>query len=432
MPAMLPFGASPPPPAVGVGANAYSSGATGSNPYAVNFGQIPWGQSSFPTNFGEIGPAYNQNYANALNFNKNLGNTINTGYNTTMGQQLAGQDKAMAILDNYGQSARQNIADTTAQQQGAMQQSMIGRGLGNTTVMDAGTRGINYDAGKQNLQLSDQIAQQRVGLQNQFNQQNTGQANQQANFLERMTGQYPNAGLSAQLAQQYGAAAQSAKNQARYDEQLKGLKQSGFAGTGGGGGSIGGQLGYVPQRATSPGYGGGGGGVSGGFGGGFSRSPYSNIRGGFVGGIPQGHGDALSGAAGVWSSLGLGGGDYSSLGTPEGADQGTGEGGPMADTNPFSWDDQGNMVYADPNYQGDVGSTGLGSPDAPAYDPYAGYEDQPYGGTGYDANYGSNIGSSGTDYSANDLYGSNVSGDSAYGASDASSDYGGGGDWGYA
>lgn len=248
----LPFGASPSPAAgAPAGGGAYSSGATGANPYGVNFGNIPFAQSQFPTGIGDLASTYQNNYSNALNFNQSLGNTINAGYNNAMQQQLGGQAGVMDTIANYGKSARQDLIDQNASRMGDVTQSMIGRGLGNTTVLDSAQRGVNYDTQKGNLQLDDQLAAMKAGYQNQFIQQNTGQANAQSNFLERMTGAYPQAGLYAQLAQQYGAAGQSAQNQAAYQDQLKKLQQAGYAGSGVSG-AVGGGGGGQRQSAFGP------------------------------------------------------------------------------------------------------------------------------------------------------------------------------------
>ena len=234
------------------------------NPYNVNFGSIPFSPApgGMFANMGGspqqamagLGPAYQQSYEAALGFNKALGDTINTGYNNAMQQQMAGQQGIMNMIAGYGGSARQGLIDQNVKNQGDMTQSMISRGLGNYTVLDAGKRGLDADYQKANLQLEDQLAAMRANYQNQFNLQNTGLSQAHMGFLERMTGQYPNAGLYAQLAQQYGAAGQSAANQRQIQDALRQMGGGGFGMRSAGGGIGGGGQGRA-QTASYP-YGG--------------------------------------------------------------------------------------------------------------------------------------------------------------------------------
>ena len=222
---------------------------------------------------------------------------------------------------------------------------MIDRGLGNFTVSDAATRGINYDATKENLQLNDQIAQQKVGLQNQFNQQNTGQADQQAQWLNSISAPYPNAGMYGQLATQYGAAGQSALNRQQASDQFSQMlaaSKQGVPAAGGGGG-------------VNPGY--------------IQRSP-SGLSGVGPGGVPD------------MGYVGIGGGAYTP--PPQFSQQST------YGQNQFNQD-----LYAatDPNaYGGQQSGDGnafmaaTGFPSGLGGDPYAG-EDSPYGGYYADSSY---------------------------------------------
>lgn len=229
-----------PPPAGG-------SAVASNNPYAINFGQLPFNNAGGALFQGlggtgqqalnALGPGYQHSYDAALDFNKSLGDTVNTGYNTAMQNQLTGQQGVMDTISHYGAGARQDIADRGAQQMGAGMQSMIGRGLGNFTVTDAMKRGVNYDQGKLNLTLDDQIAQMKAGYQNQAIGQNTNLAGNQLNFLERMNAPYPNAGLYGQLATQYGATGQAnadrAMAQGQFGQQID-LAKKGVANAGAG------------------------------------------------------------------------------------------------------------------------------------------------------------------------------------------------------
>lgn len=276
---------------VALGLSGLAPGDEMANPYSVDFGNIPF--SGAPgAMFGlmggtpdqamaALGPAYQSSYNAALDFNKGLGTTINTGYNRAMEQQLAAQQEIMSGLDGYGESSRRDIAGANTKQQGDMMQSMISRGLGNTTVMDSGKRGLNDDLARQNLQLDDQLAAMRANLRSQFSQQNTMLAQNQLGWLNSMTGQYPNAGLYGQLAAQFGAQRQSAANQAALQDALGRGRQQGIGAappgiSGGGGGQR--QRAYAPLVGAPPVGDGGGGG----------RAPASRGNG-----YPQGWFDSL-------------------------------------------------------------------------------------------------------------------------------------------
>ena len=82
--------------------------------------------------------------------------------------------KAMGQLNNFGRSAMSDINLNTANQLGAMDQSMVSRGLGNTTLRSNAAQGVNADAQRQKLMLQDQIAAQKSGL---FERQAGMQAN---------------------------------------------------------------------------------------------------------------------------------------------------------------------------------------------------------------------------------------------------------------
>ncbi len=74
----------------------------------------------------------------------------------------------MGTLDNAGAAAGQEITDQYAAQRGNTQQSLISRGLGNTTVRDSVERGLTYDESKSRVNLANQIAAQRAGYQTHF------------------------------------------------------------------------------------------------------------------------------------------------------------------------------------------------------------------------------------------------------------------------
>lgn len=72
--------------------------------------------------------------------------------------------QAQSALEGVGTSARQRIADQQAQQSAASDQSLISRGLGNTTVVNANRRGIASDAERANQSIDEQVASMKSGL----------------------------------------------------------------------------------------------------------------------------------------------------------------------------------------------------------------------------------------------------------------------------
>lgn len=72
--------------------------------------------------------------------------------------------QAQAALEGVGTSARQRVADTTAQSLASSDQGLISRGLGNTTIVDAAHRGIRSDAERANQAIDEQVSTQKAGL----------------------------------------------------------------------------------------------------------------------------------------------------------------------------------------------------------------------------------------------------------------------------
>src|ERR1043166_8779048 len=64
----------------------------------------------------------------------------------------------------YGKSQELALNQDYARQAAAMQQSMMDRGLVNTTVLDSAQRGVNYDRANSLLSLQDQLAQRQLGI----------------------------------------------------------------------------------------------------------------------------------------------------------------------------------------------------------------------------------------------------------------------------
>ncbi len=202
-------------------------------------GQIPFGPAGNPYQgggIGNLGNAYQTSYNTALGQNQAMYNNVLQGYQQTMAKQTSAQDAiaggysnlyntVLGGIQGIGASQQQNIQDTYAQQKGATQQSMVSRGLGNTTVSDSAQRGLTLDEQKAQIALQNQLAQLQAGYQsslglaglnqaNTANMQNTGLAGQQLGWMNSVTAQYPNTAAYNQLAQMSGAASQADKDRA--------------------------------------------------------------------------------------------------------------------------------------------------------------------------------------------------------------------------
>lgn len=265
------------------------------NPYQIS-GQIPFDAGSGALGSalgGGVGAAYTSAYNAALSQNQaqygnilqgyqqTAGNQFNTqqgiqggygslqnGITTNLGTQLnnAGASQAQGqnnIQQGYGQlagnvqgtiqgitaSQQQAINDAYTQQSGSASQSLINRGLGNTTIQGTMQRGLQLDQQKASIALANQQAQLSagyqsqlglaglgyagqsvqantqqsnlsaeqqaaygsqlglagLGYQNQANMQNTQQANNQLGFMNSVQMQYPNAQAYGQLLYNQGA-----------------------------------------------------------------------------------------------------------------------------------------------------------------------------------------------------------------------------------
>lgn len=121
----------------------------------------------------------NTDYNNALNFHSGNYQNILSGYQKALGLSQSNADRisqgyqglnkdVQGTIAGIDASQRQAITDTYNQQQGATTSSAVGRGLGNSTVLDSLQRGNTYDYNKANIALSNQMAQLQAGYQGQF------------------------------------------------------------------------------------------------------------------------------------------------------------------------------------------------------------------------------------------------------------------------
>jgi len=326
------------------------------DPYLIG-GQIPFGQGGNPLagaqgGLNGLAQQYGQGYQNALAMNEAQYGNILQGYQQTLGNQVNAQqalqggytglyNNVMGTIQGIGASQSQNIQDVYAQQQGQMQNSMINRGLGNTTVMDSAQRGLTADQTKAQTALANQMAQLTAGYQsnlglaglnygNQANMQNSAQANQQLGWMNSIQAPYPNAAQYTGLYQQQGQWQQAQADRA-LTQQL-GTQHYGVGGVSGGGagargsgsvGSGGGNFGLYSHPMlpdTSMSYGGFSPGLQGG-------NPQGGLASGYTQ-LPQPNPEQYPR-------------QFTGLGASQGADQGTGEGGDQA--NPNLWGSYGDL-----------------------------------------------------------------------------------------
>lgn len=198
----------------------------GGNPYA---GAAQGGTAGIAAQYGQTyNSALQQNIANYQN--------ILQGYQQTMGNQVTAQgaigkgyndlyNNVLQGIQDVGASQKQAISDSYAQQQGQASQSLISRGLGNTTVQDSVNRGLSLDKNKADIALSNQMAQLTAGYQsqlglsglnyqNQAAMQNTALGANQLGWMNSVTSNYPDAGLYNQLFAAQGQATQADKDRA--------------------------------------------------------------------------------------------------------------------------------------------------------------------------------------------------------------------------
>lgn len=307
------------------------TGFDGGGFYNSAGGALPWGSGgagalsgmggSNPA--GAIAQNYASGYQSALDMNKANYSNILSGYQGALRSQQAAQasigagyagltSSVLGGIQNIGNAQSQAITDRYRSEGGKANQQLIDRGLGNTTVQSAVTRGNEYDREKaQNLnteamaglraQYGSQLGLADLAQQRESYQNNTGLLGRQLDWMNSVNAKYPDASLYSGMLQQAG--------------------QKGGSGggpnnlSGGGGGTPG--LGYSPRpvpanyaSGEAPGaYGG-----IGGFGGGSPySSPYGSNQpdpswqpggsnyGGDYGGMPaapmQGFGAAIYGGA---------------------------------------------------------------------------------------------------------------------------------------
>lgn len=282
-------------------------------------GQLPFANASqagaIGGSPGALAGAYGSAYNAALNFNQaNYGNILK-GYQQTAGEQANAfrgiqrgyartTNAVMGQIQGVDRAAQQQITDQYAQQQGSSLQALMNAGLGNSTVTSSVARGLTADESKSRVNLANQMAQLRAGYTSQLGQAqlgfranaanaNTGLAQDQLHWMNSVNSPYPDAGMYAQLAQQYGLNQQMQRDRAALSP------------VGGGGAAPG--LGYAPRAAPAS-YSGGPGefgspGAGNSIAGGASFfNPYSGSVGSTFGGGVNSAG--YGGADSIWGAAG--------------------------------------------------------------------------------------------------------------------------------
>jgi hypothetical protein len=93
------------------------------------------------------------------------------GATNRIGQKQFGPNglynQAIGAQSQMGNTAHQQVADTTAQNAAQADQDLVSRGLGNTTVRSSVQRGIQSDAMKQNQAINESVANAKSGLLSQ-------------------------------------------------------------------------------------------------------------------------------------------------------------------------------------------------------------------------------------------------------------------------
>lgn len=270
-------------------------------------GNLPWnagpaanmfmGATNPTAGLASLGPAYANAYNSALAMNATNYENILAGYQQTMAAQTSAQDaiaagytrlgnEVLGGIRGAGSTAATNINDAYARMFGEQQQSLIDRGLGNTTVQNAVGRGITLDREKALASAAEQFAgllagyQSNLGLASLGSQRealaaNTALSGRQLDWMNSVKAAYPDAGAYAQMAQMYGAARQAEQDRRNQPANVRPWS-----------GGAGGAFGYIPSGggfgAPKMNYGGppGLGGGLGGFGGGYAGNPYAGYWGG--------------------------------------------------------------------------------------------------------------------------------------------------------
>jgi len=234
---MIPPGSTTAPPPGGAGAGNFLGSAVKSFQDAQNaaneanrqmYGNIMQGYGTLGGNLAQTNAGLAGLYGQRTNDFGSAMSNIGQGYGSMLGA-------ALGNLDLLGRTEATDLNEAFSRNQADAQQSLMNRGLTNTTVTDAVNRGINLDkqraltnlaqnvAGQTNQTLAQfgmpalQFGQQAAGgladlqgqaLQfgNEAQQQQTGLGQNQLNFMQSVNQQGPDYNTLAQLMMAAGAA----------------------------------------------------------------------------------------------------------------------------------------------------------------------------------------------------------------------------------
>lgn len=295
--------------------NRYSGMATG----GMIGGTLPWGAGGGNAFSGDPAVAYKAAFNDSLAMNQANHANIMAGWQKAGRQLRKGQKGIMNDLRDLGVSQGQEITDQYAGERGTQAQSLISRGLGNTTVQQSVMRGLAHDESKSRIDLAGQVAEKKATLRDRFNQQRMAMASEQLGFMNSLQAAYPDASMYASLDQQGG----------------------GGAGSGGmlGGGSSNSSGGYRGTGAYwgLPSAGGGVGSSSGGGGGGGANYSALPTRNSVFGGGGGDYNTSINAAALVGNAFSGGFGGLGSYGIGTGSGMGGAGGGGGYSANDY-WD----------------------------------------------------------------------------------------------
>lgn len=120
-------------------------------------------------------------------------------YRDVLGGYQNRYERNMEDLRGSGAQERNDINEAYKDQWAARQQSMIGRGLGNSSILDTMQAGNERERINDQGRLEERLRQQRIGLDTSLSGDTLG-------FMERRVDQQPDPMLAAQLAQGLGQA----------------------------------------------------------------------------------------------------------------------------------------------------------------------------------------------------------------------------------
>jgi hypothetical protein len=291
-------------------------------------GQLPWGAAPPPpTSAAGLTANYQQNYQNALGMNQSNYQNILQGYQNTIASQNAGYSSlysdVMGTISGIERGRADAINADSRAFMGGQTQSLIDRGLGNTTVQSAVASGVEADRARRMNELSGQMAGIRGQYQSQLGLAQLGAVgglqSRQLDWMNSVSAAYPDAGMYGQMALQYGAT-DAARRAA---EQIGAAGDAAASGGGAGAGMPAPRVGYTPQPRLGgvpagaqggantffqiPGGAVGAGSAMGGIGGALGAGAYGGNAIGMIGGeVPAaGYGNALGMTSGFMGGADL-------------------------------------------------------------------------------------------------------------------------------